>query len=70
MQQPTTKRVRFFNINWDTEDEGVNSNISALLPSEVTLDVDDDLDIAYEGADVLSDKFGWCVFGFDFEEKN
>lgn len=55
------KKVKFSNIQWDTDGQEVD------LPTEVTLEVDDDLDIAYEGADVLSDKYGWCVFGFDYE---
>lgn len=54
--------IRFYDIQWDTDGEEVD------LPSEVTLEVDADLDVAQEGADVLSDKYGWCVFGFQFEE--
>jgi hypothetical protein len=56
-----TQKVRFSNIVWDTDGRFVE------LPSEVTLDVPKDKDVDLEGADVLSDKFGWCVKGFEFE---
>ena len=57
------RSVRFFNIQWDTD--GQNAN----LPTEVTLEISDsDTDIATEGADILSDKYGWCVESFQFEE--
>ena len=56
------KTIKFSKIVWDTDDEVVD------LPSEVTLQVDEDLSVEYDGADVLSDKYGWCVFSFSFEE--
>ena len=37
------------------------------LPKSVTLEVDRDLNLDTEGADVLSDKYGFCVFSFEFE---
>ncbi len=49
-------KVTFFNIVWDKEVSEVSH-----LPSEVVLDIDDDIDLKEQGADVLSDKFGWCV---------
>lgn len=55
------KKVRFFNIEWDTDDH------EADLPAGIILEVDSALDVAYQGADVLSDEFGWCVIGFEFE---
>lgn len=54
-------KVRFYDIVWDTD------GLDVSLTTEVTLDVDDDLCVETEGADVLSDTFGWCVHGFDFE---
>jgi hypothetical protein len=54
-------QVRFSNINWDTDGTEVD------LPDEVTLDVDDDLDVDEAGADVLSDHYGWCVLNFNWE---
>jgi hypothetical protein len=59
--------IRFFNIQWDTTDAEHPVGQVVDLPTDVVLDVDDDLDPEYEGADVLSDKFGWCVTSFDYE---
>ena len=61
-------KVRFFNIQWDTTDDDFpDGNPDVSLPAEITCEVEDDLDVAYEGADVLSDREGWCVFGFEYE---
>jgi len=54
-------KVRFFDIDWDTDDESVD------LPREVVLDIDKDTDVVNEGADCLSDVYGWCVNGFNYE---
>mgnify|MGYP006886080720 CR=1 FL=1 len=54
-------KVRFSNIHWDTDGEEVD------LPTEVTMNVEDDLDVELQGADVLSDEYGWCIFGFNYE---
>lgn len=58
-------KVRFYDINWDTDplDDAQEDS----LPKETTLDVDDDVDLELDGADVLSDKYGFCVFGFNYE---
>ena len=53
--------IHFTDIMWDTDGEAVD------LPADVVLEVDDNLDVATEGADVLSDKFSWCVESFNFE---
>jgi hypothetical protein len=37
------------------------------LPSKLVLDVDKDIDIDQEGADILSDKMGFCVESFNFK---
>jgi len=65
------KSVTFSNVKWDTDGEKVD------LPKEVTIkteDLDIDLEdgvpqenVAMQGADILSDKYGWCVKSFDFE---
>lgn len=55
------RKIRFFNIEWDTDGRKVSK-----LPREVELEVDSEFDPELEGADLLSDKFGYCVFGFDF----
>ena len=54
--------VKMSNIDWDTDGRKVKN-----LPKEVTVEVDDGCDVEYEGADILSDKFGFCVNGFSFE---
>ncbi len=54
-------KVRFFDIDWDTDDKVVD------LPSETIMEVDDNIDLENESADVLSDKYGWCVFGCSYE---
>jgi hypothetical protein len=56
------KKVRFYDIQWDTDGETVED-----LPTEVTLEVPGTLDIEMEGADLLSDKYGWCIHGFQHE---
>ena len=53
-------KIHFYNIVWDTDGETVN------LPHEITLHVDEDCQVETEGADALSDKYGWCVVSFDF----
>ena len=53
---------RAYNIDWDTDGEKVD------LPSEVTFEMEDDEDPSLEGANAISDKYGWCVNGFSFEE--
>jgi hypothetical protein len=54
-------KVRFTNIDWETDGEEVN------LPTELTLEVDDDVDLDEDGGDVLSDEYDWLVNGFDYE---
>lgn len=57
-------QVRFFDIQWDADGAKIDA-----LPKDTIIDVemDDDTDIAMEGADMLSDKFGWCVKSFQFD---
>jgi len=55
-------KIRFYNIDWITDGEDVD------LPNETILKVDDHVDLITEGADVLSDVYGWCIWGFDFEK--
>lgn len=57
------KKVRFYDIKWDTDGAEVN------LPTEVVLDVECTVDVLEEGADILSDKYGWCVFSFSTDTK-
>lgn len=55
-------KFRFFNIRWDTDGEQVN------LPKEVTFHAPYGFEPSMEGADYLSDTYGFCVFGFEFEK--
>jgi len=55
-------KVRFFNIDWDTDGEEVDLPLEAYAPN-----VDNDIDLENDGADVLSDKYGWCVNSFSYE---
>lgn len=57
-------KVRFTDIVWDTDGEPTD------LPTTVELDVElaaeQSLDV--DGADILSDKYGFCVESFNFEQ--
>lgn len=54
-----TLKAYAINIQWDTDGEDVN------LPDkvEIPFNVSDD-----EIADMLSDEYGFCVFGFNIEQ--
>jgi hypothetical protein len=56
------KKVRFYSIDWNTDGEEILS-----LPKELTISVDNDMDVSLEGADLLSDRYGFCVNSFNVE---
>ena len=59
-------QVRFFDIDWDmTEDDSEETRTpqDCGLPSECVLEVEDDIDLAEDGTDVLSQHYGWLVNG-------
>jgi hypothetical protein len=58
------KIVRLYDICWDTDEE---SSDELGLPQEHIAVVEDDLDIEEHGADILSDKHGFCVKGCSFK---
>ena len=60
----TTMKVRFSNIEWDLDGEQPSAYN---LPTECVMEVDNDVDLEEEGADVLSDQYGWCVKSCSFE---
>ena len=62
-------KVRFFDIDWDFDDLNGRElkEVNAMLPKEPVIEVDDDTDIYEEGADILSDEYGFFVYGFDYE---
>jgi hypothetical protein len=55
-------KVHFYNIDFDTDNQEVFD-----LPTELTLEVDSDVDVSLEGADYISDETGFCVNSFNFE---
>lgn len=60
------KRFRFYHIQWDTD--GVPPK-KLNLPHEFEYETNDpEFDVENEGADVLSDEFGYCVKSFEFEQ--
>lgn len=59
------KKIRFFAIKWDT-DGSCPRKLG--LPTSIDFDVDNDFEPEMEGADLLSDKYGFCVHSFQFKE--
>lgn len=57
-------KVKFFDIEWDTDGA---SREECGLPSECILEMDADTDVEEQGADHLSDKYGFCVKSFNFD---
>ena len=51
--------VETTSIDWDTDGD---ETVFGKLPQRVTLNVDDEDEIA----DALSDMYGWCVFGLTY----
>jgi len=56
------KTVQFSNIQYDTDGQKLD------LPATIDAEMADDFDPDCDGADLISDKTGWCVFGFDCTE--
>ena len=56
------KTYQFFDIEWDTDGEKVS------LPKKVLLTVGKGFKPENEGADLLSDNYGWFVKGFKFKK--
>ena len=61
----TMKKIRCFDIEWDTDGETLED---CGLPTECIIEVEDDLDVVENGCDKLSDKYGFLLYGFKFEE--
>lgn len=57
------KKALLYNIVWDTDGKKI-----AGLPDNVEVAVASDTDLEYEGADILSDKYGWCVESYSFRD--
>jgi hypothetical protein len=59
--------VKFSHIDWDTSDDECDDDDVPVLPKEVTVQVDDNTNVDLEGADILSDQFGFCVNSFSWD---
>lgn len=60
-------KVRCFNIKWDTDGD---IELADTLPVEIIVEFDDGYtldEIEEELADKLSDLYGYCMFGFEYE---
>lgn len=64
--------VKFFNIRYDTDGENisgipeeVNTTMEEMGWDEDVWDVEDFIN--EHGADFISDKTGWCVFGYEYK---
>ena len=63
-------QVRFFNIDWDTTEDDSEESCTpeeCSLPSECILEVEGDVDLANEGAEVLTQHYGWLVNACSYE---
>lgn len=62
---------RVFNIAWDVLDECDGMNMPD-LPNKMEIEIDDELkedwEIEEELSDKISDVFGYCHYGFEFEK--
>ena len=56
--------VVFYDINWDTDGEQVRLPKAVRVPK---IDFEADFDFSLEGADYLSDKYGFCIHDFSFK---
>ena len=56
------RKINFYNIDWDTDREETD------LPTDIILTVGEDIEVSLEGADLLSDEYGFCVNSFNFQE--
>lgn len=59
------KMVKIWDIDWDTDGEDIPE-----LPKEITLQLPEDKVDEDEISDYLSDTYGFCHNGFEFEVLN
>lgn len=60
-------KVYFSDIRWDQTENGAVPVDAVDLPETCVLDVPEGFDGLEEGADALSDAFGYCVFSYNHE---
>lgn len=67
-------RVEFSNVQWDVDEEDFFSDEDPILPQNFTVDVpapeDDDTDLSDYLSDWLSDEYGFCHNGFNYQVIN
>ena len=71
-QDVTVKRYRVYNIQWDTDGEDIDH-----LPTHLTSEIEfyndtnySDNEITEMISDDITDRIGFCHFGFEYEETN
>lgn len=67
-------RVKFSNVQWDIDEEDSFYNEELILPQNFTANVpapeDDDTDLSDYLSDWLSDEYGYCHNGFNYQVIN
>lgn len=59
-------KIKVTDIVYDTESDGeIHTDLD--LPTEMIINLEGDVDIEDEIANVISDKTGWCVQGYNYE---
>jgi hypothetical protein len=58
--------IKVTDIVYDTESDGV-IHTDLDLPKEMTLIIEDDVNIEDEIPNVISDNTGWCVVAYNYE---
>lgn len=62
-------QIECYNIDWETDGDPVE------LPDSVVIELEEDKELTLpelvdeQGADALSDEYGWLVNGFQWREK-
>lgn len=69
MNIESSMKVKVTGIVYDTDidDDSSQFVLNSDLPSEMIVEVDGIIDVESEIADVISDRTGWCVQGFNYE---
>jgi len=57
--------VVLHNISWDTDGQKIQLPKAVAVPKEL---LDKDFNIEMDGADFLSNHYGWCVKSFSFRK--
>lgn len=67
-------RIEFSNVQWDIDEEDFFSDEDPILPKNFTIDVpaseDDYTDLSDYLSDWLSDEYGFCHNGFNYQVIN